>query len=178
MKKGKNKKTAHSNFNFKILSGYVVNNKMYICIYAYVCIYTYDQSEAATTCFFSEKKTGMLNVEASLGIDSSKKTRVISCSSLDPLPHSSGLPGLPRCFFLLRRKSLYKNNWHLFFMANEVLIWSFTSKATEFRSGRIFNLRVFGLSYYISTFMSDVPCFPMSPPSEIEVMLIPAELFL
>ena len=56
MKKGKNKKTAHSNFNFKILSGYVVNNKMYIYTYAYVCIYTYDQSEAATTCSFSETK--------------------------------------------------------------------------------------------------------------------------
>ena len=44
---------------------------------------------------------------------SKKKTWVISCSSLDPLAHWSGLPGLPGCF-LLRRKSLSKKTGTFF----------------------------------------------------------------
>ena len=100
MNEVKQQKPAHSKFEFKILSAYFHN------------------WEAATTCFFSEKKhekTGMLNVEASLGIDKSKKKTgdfVLKLRPIGPLVRFARIARM----FLLRRKSLYKKKNGTFFL--------------------------------------------------------------
>lgn len=125
MNKVKQQKPAHSKFEFKILSAYFHN------------------WEAATTCFFSEKKR--------------ECWMLLKLRPIAPLVRFARIATL----FLLRRKSLYKRNWHLFFMANEALIWSFTSKATAFEvvGSSIWDSLVFLTTFPPSCPMSHIfPC--------------------